>query len=70
LASELLLQKNLEITEMKTSEARTLAATLTNLITVGDGGGSLDAEANGSAAGRVVAVETGCAREGEACSLQ
>jgi hypothetical protein len=73
MASEMLLQKNLEITEMKTSEARTVAATLANLITVGDGGeqqGSLDAEANGNAAGQVIGVETGAAKEGEACSMQ
>ena len=82
-ASELLLQKTLEITEIKTSEARTFAATLSNLTTIGDdgssfsnftttgdGGSSLDAESSHTSAGHVRGVANGDAKEGEGCTVQ
>lgn len=82
-ASELLLRKNLEITEIKTSEARTFAATLSNLTTVGDvgssssnfattgdGGSSFDAESSKTSAGQASGVASGDAKEGEGCTVQ
>ena len=62
MASEMLLQKNLEITEIKSSEARTIAATSFNAVNVGSEGGCLNSEAN--------TVGTSDDKDGDGCTVQ
>ncbi len=68
IAAELLLQRNLEITEMKCSEARTIAATRAHDLSHADSVISLDAE--DSPAVLAIGDEAAQAKEGDGCTLQ
>ena len=69
-AAELLLQRNLEITEMKSSEARTIAATRTDVFKDGAGGISLKAEGSHVPVVRSIGDETAQEKDGDGCTLQ
>jgi hypothetical protein len=69
-AAELLLQRNLEITEMKSSEARTIAATRADVFKDGAGGISSKAEGSHVPAVRTIGDETAQEKDGDGCTLQ
>ena len=69
-AAELLLQRNLEITEMKSSEARTIAATRAAVFKDLAGGMSLKDEGSHVPAVRTIGHETAQEKDGDGCTLQ
>ncbi len=71
-AAELLLQKNLEITEIRSSEARTIAATHALAVKEGRGGDTSVVGVQGSVGAAVEASEggRGGAKKEGACRLQ